>query len=241
MNPPLGGSGAPPAVALDPTAVIGRRVVAKIIDYLIFLPAAAIPYAEAVRSFSSRTVADATSYCNAMSTRSHLCMPVDPTTVWQFDVPSPRWYLVPICFWMIVAWLEGHYGWTPGKLAAGIRVIRDTTGRPCGFGRALIRNLLWIVDGIFFGLVAVLVANRSAGHKRLGDNAAGTLVVHRAVWGTPARRADPEWRSDETCPAFPADQPIWDPARAAWITWDTPRAAWLQWDATLQRWEPIST
>ena len=69
-------------------------------------------------------------------------------------------------------------GQTPGKRAAKIRVIRDT-GRPIDAWASLIRNLLRAVDvlpGMYgVGLIAMMLNRHS---RRLGDLAAGTVVVH---------------------------------------------------------------
>lgn len=69
-------------------------------------------------------------------------------------------------------------GQTPGKRIAGIRVVR-MDGNSIGFLDNVIRNLIRIVDflpfGYGFGLI-VMFCNRHA--RRLGDYAAGTLVVH---------------------------------------------------------------
>ena len=68
-------------------------------------------------------------------------------------------------------------GRTPGKRAAGLRVVR-LGGGPVGFLGSAVRNLLRLVDslpGIYaVGAVCVLFSRRN---QRLGDLAAGTLVV----------------------------------------------------------------
>lgn len=48
-----------------------------------------------------------------------------------------------------------------------------------GFGAAVIRNVLRVVDGLFFYLVGALFALTSPRGQRLGDRAAHTLVVRR--------------------------------------------------------------
>jgi len=74
------------------------------------------------------------------------------------------------------AWNGGR---TPGKQALGIRVVMDT-GQPVTTGAAFVRNLVRLLD-CYFPLLPVLPAmllmflNRS--NKRLGDLAAGTIVV----------------------------------------------------------------
>ncbi|MFN8034641.1 MAG: RDD family protein [Acidimicrobiia bacterium] len=76
-------------------------------------------------------------------------------------------------------------GRTPGKAAAGIRVVA-LDGGPVTFLPSAVRNLLRIVDGCtiltFFlapvGLIAVFVSDRN---QRVGDMAGGTLVVRDRV------------------------------------------------------------
>ncbi|MFN2460939.1 MAG: RDD family protein [Candidatus Velthaea sp.] len=76
-------------------------------------------------------------------------------------------------------WWSGR---TPGKRALGIRVVRDA-GFPLDVGGAVIRNLVRAVD-VALGLYAVsaLVALLSRENKRLGDYAAGTIVVRDAAY-----------------------------------------------------------
>ncbi|MGI8825571.1 MAG: RDD family protein [Chloroflexota bacterium] len=77
-------------------------------------------------------------------------------------------------------------GQTPGKRALHIRVIK-TTGYPTGLSEAVIRNLIRYVDFLpgFYGL-GVVVMFASSQSRRLGDYAAGTLVVkERAPDGRP--------------------------------------------------------
>jgi uncharacterized RDD family membrane protein YckC len=89
-----------------------------------------------------------------------------------------------ILFWALPALT----GFSPGKAIVGIRIIRRD-GRNPGFGRVFLRGLLYIVDGfpyIIPNLVGFLVANGDkAEHKRIGDRAAGTLVVDKSAAGRP--------------------------------------------------------
>ena len=82
--------------------------------------------------------------------------------------------------WLLPAWFEASWrGQTPGKRAMGLAVLNDD-GTPLRWGAALTRNLLRAVDFLPFlygiGLAAML-ANRD--FKRLGDLAAGTVVVYQ--------------------------------------------------------------
>jgi len=68
-------------------------------------------------------------------------------------------------------------GRTPGKQIVGIRVVRDG-GYPLDFSSALVRNLVRVAEVAFgFYAVSAVAALLSKQNKRLGDMAAGTLVV----------------------------------------------------------------
>jgi len=72
-----------------------------------------------------------------------------------------------------------NQGATPGKALLGIRVIRDD-GRPLSFITAALRSIVGIVDfwtPIPGGAVALFSSLISPQGKRLGDYAAGTVVV----------------------------------------------------------------
>lgn len=69
-------------------------------------------------------------------------------------------------------------GQTPGKNLLGIRVVSAHGGRT-SFGAIIVRNLIRAVD-IVFGLACMAIDHRS---RRLGDMAAGTLVIHQRAPG----------------------------------------------------------
>jgi uncharacterized RDD family membrane protein YckC len=82
--------------------------------------------------------------------------------------------------WLLPAWFEAAWrGQTPGKRLMGIMVLNDD-GTPVRWPAALTRNLLRAADFLPIlygvGLVAMLM-NRD--FKRLGDLAAGTVVVYQ--------------------------------------------------------------
>ncbi|MAR91252.1 MAG: RDD family protein [Pseudomonadota bacterium] len=70
-------------------------------------------------------------------------------------------------------------GQTPGKRAMGVAVVNDDS-TPVGWTASIVRNFLRIVDflplGYLTGLVSMTV---NKDFKRIGDLAAGTLVVYR--------------------------------------------------------------
>jgi uncharacterized RDD family membrane protein YckC len=77
-------------------------------------------------------------------------------------------------------------GQSPGKRMAGLRVVRDD-GTPLTFLDSAIRNIIRAVDMIpllyTVGLVSVFLSKRG---KRLGDMAAGTVVIKERLFEAPA-------------------------------------------------------
>lgn len=116
-----------------------------------------------------------------------------------------------VCEWgYFVACERALGGRSPGKALLGLRVVRDG-GLPLTLRASVVRNLLRMVDMLptayLVGLVS-MVASRE--HKRLGDHAAGTLVIRtdRPAPAPPvvaaaapgaaggAADAEPVWRFD---------------------------------------------
>jgi len=81
--------------------------------------------------------------------------------------------------WFYPVVFELYNGASPGKKAMGLVVMQDN-GTPVTFSSSLIRNLLRAADFLPFlyaaGLLSMLM---SRNFQRLGDLAAGTLVVYR--------------------------------------------------------------
>jgi uncharacterized RDD family membrane protein YckC len=87
--------------------------------------------------------------------------------------------LVFIYYWL----LEGAFGATLGKAIVGVRVSRKEGGVP-GMGSSAIRNAFRLIDALPLYLIGFFVAAFSRGRRRLGDYAAGTVVLERTVpWG----------------------------------------------------------
>ena len=68
-------------------------------------------------------------------------------------------------------------GQTPGKRALGIRVVRDG-GYPVELMDSVVRNLIRVLEmSLGFYFISVISMLLSSENKRLGDYAAGTIVV----------------------------------------------------------------
>lgn len=73
------------------------------------------------------------------------------------------------------------HGRSLGKLALGLRVVRDDGG-PIRFRHALVRGAIGVVEILMtFGTVACVASLVSARGRRLGDVFAGTLVVRERI------------------------------------------------------------
>lgn len=151
-----------------------------------------------------------------------LAGPVPRALAWLTDVALRSGVLVLAAY---LLGLFGHFGWglmlvlafllewlapaafevwadgsTPGKKAMGLMVLHDD-GTPVRWTAALVRNLLRAVDFLplayGFGLMACLL---SRDFKRLGDIAAGTVVVYRTP---PTRNAASIPRASAAAPVRP--------------------------------------
>jgi|SRR6516225_2204329 uncharacterized RDD family membrane protein YckC len=90
-------------------------------------------------------------------------------------------------------------GQTPGKKTAGIRVIREG-GSPVDFSAAAVRNILALADFLpLFYLLGGLLVLLNARGQRLGDMAAGTIVIRE-------RRQDAPENPEEMIEKFASEE-----------------------------------
>lgn len=133
---------------------------------------------------------------------------------------APLFGGIGIAFWIILAFLMewlypvvfelGAAAATPGKRIFGLKVVMDN-GLPITAAASMTRNLLRVADflplAFGFGIVSMLMRSDS---KRLGDIAAGTLVVHH-------RQVDARTAIEERTPVMPSF-PLAPEDQAALIT-----------------------
>ncbi len=154
-----------------PIAGIGSRFVAVMLDHLIQV----LPYLLLFIAF--------------------LIWGRDGTTTPTKPDSGGKWFLAGFIFlnflwiWGYFTLFEGYWnGRTPGKWVMKLRVLKDS-GRSITLFESLARNLLRFLDyfpSVYFtGLIAMLCNKQN---KRLGDLAAGTIVVHERSEEQPSLR-----------------------------------------------------
>jgi uncharacterized RDD family membrane protein YckC len=85
--------------------------------------------------------------------------------------------------------LEATLGASLGKLATNLCVVMAADGAPIRWRESIVRNVLRLIDGFVLyaiGFVSICFTQR---RQRLGDLAAGTMVVRRASRTSAARAA----------------------------------------------------
>jgi uncharacterized RDD family membrane protein YckC len=139
---------------IEATQVTGRRVVATLIDGLVF----GVAYWLLALAFGDiRTEGEAANW-------------VSNLPAWA----SVAYSLFVVGYYIV---LEGYLGQTLGKMAVGIKVAAEATGQTPGIAAAAVRTVLRLIDGLFCYAVAFFTALASAKRQRLGDMAARTLVI----------------------------------------------------------------
>jgi uncharacterized RDD family membrane protein YckC len=149
------------------TKVVGRRVAAFLVDNVVMvalITLAAAPYLL-------------------------LLLSLDPA-FYESAAAVVLVALVTTLFFLVVvlgitlgyyALLEGYRGQTVGKILFGLEVIREDTGAVPGPKAAALRAvMLLLADAQFFGVVGLAFILLTEKHQRIGDMAAGTLVVRKA-------------------------------------------------------------
>lgn len=187
----------------DPTAVMGRRVLAYLIDsilMLLLIGVLVVPYARDLADKQSfPTDAQASAACDVFNddangttefrSGSNFCLNLgeDVYLISGDDATDLQSRLTLISVGAALAnlvVLQGLVGASIGKLVTGLRVVRQD-GKTANIGWALLRWVLLYLDALCCILPGLVVAISSKGHRRIGDMAAGTFVVKRSAVGQP--------------------------------------------------------
>jgi hypothetical protein len=201
--------GAFPPVLRDPTDVIGRRFAAWVIDWgiaLVMFVALAVSLAESNEYLTSSQAVDECDFINDFT--DEFCVPVENSAYVYQGGDIALIFLLPALYTFLNdGLLTGVTGFSIGKGVVGLRVVRQSDGRLAGVGRCLLRWLLWAADWApyCFPLVGLITALVAKGHRRVGDMAAGTLVVDKHDVGVVP-----------VVPGMNAPAAMWAPSPPAW-------------------------
>jgi uncharacterized RDD family membrane protein YckC len=197
----------------DPTAVVARRGGAWFIDAVLCALAGAVPALLLADAYSFDRPGNGVTFERP---DGDLAIFVRDTVV----VLRPAEVLVTggallAGLLLVLVLLPGRRGWSPGYLAADLRLVRHD-GERVGIGRALVRALAWVVDVLpGLPLVAYGFARATRHHQRLGDKLAGTYVVDKRAAGRPIDQ--PLGGAEPLAPVVadePEVEPFWDEERA---------------------------
>jgi len=90
--------------------------------------------------------------------------------------------LIPILFWLIwIVGIEQIFNATIGNLIVGLKPI-STRGfnRELSFGQSLKRHLFDIIDMLFFGLIGIVIIQKTDKNQRVGDIWGETIVIKKS-------------------------------------------------------------
>ena len=88
--------------------------------------------------------------------------------------PFFLWLVVALAYYIV---MEGQSGATIGKRLIGLKVVKLDAGAPIDWQAAIVRNVLRLLDGLFFYLIGAILVWTSGNKQRLGDRVAGTVVI----------------------------------------------------------------
>jgi uncharacterized RDD family membrane protein YckC len=187
----------------DPTNVMGRRIFAFIIDFVLVASVMIIVAAITAKRFSGAP----DSACQILKDNGNndACFQLGSHVyTWHGARQASIWGVGIIFGFLNNGLLTGLTGASVGKFILGLRVV-NAEGKICGLGRATVRWLLLIVDFYFCFLVGLITASVTHPHKRVGDMVATTFVVATGDVGVPVVVA----------PAYPAYATGYQPPPAA--------------------------
>ena len=202
----------------DPTAVVGRRIGAAIIDLVLTLVVGVVMFAVnhdkidgGAFLISCSDVRDAGG--------TNLCFESGDTLYYAEGGKARVIYGVTILAGLANhVLLQGATGASIGKHAVGLRVVKKDTGRLATFGPNALRWLVSLLDVSCCFLIGLIMIFTTKGHRRLGDMAAGTLVVGTESVGIPPMVpgvTSPQFTGSPYATAYPPSSPMSPPQPAS--------------------------
>jgi uncharacterized RDD family membrane protein YckC len=157
----------------SPTKVVGRRLVAFIIDFLIFAAISVAAWFALTTQVSGKCPTGGGGITIGNNCRGFV--------IGQ-NGKQDAWYIICLAaafvIWVI---LPGLSGTSPGHAVMGLRIV-DVNGQKPGFWRGLGRGFfMWLIDVSIVGLIVAAVTQRN---QRVGDLVAGTFVVDKDAVGS---------------------------------------------------------
>ena len=162
-----------PTPVPDERRVLGRRVVAAIVDAAIGV----FTFYVVVTSLGEKVPAGTPIPGSGVSL--HLTL---NETEW-YATGGRAVFVLAVLTGISVAYycvLPGRTGWTVGKALTSVRVTGKDGVTPAGVWPNLVREFLWVADGFPYivpGLLGLIVAASSPQRRRVGDTVADTYVV----------------------------------------------------------------
>jgi uncharacterized RDD family membrane protein YckC len=226
-----------PTARRDPTAVLGRRIVAYVIDIAIPCILFFALFATLSKTYDSAGPGT----CDQIKrfTDATICSQSDDSAIAFTSGAAAVVFLLPlgVAFVDMVVFQSAR-GASVGKLVMGLRVV-DDQGNVARFGPMLLRWLFLAVDGLCV-VLGLVVAAASTPHRRIGDHVASTYVIGRVDEGQPVRRDVQSSAAAAYAPYAQAttnqNAPVWDPARGAWVSFDPRTNVWLRYDDAAKQW-----
>ena len=171
----------------DPTNVMGRRIVAYLIDTVIVVAIALAIFAATTKNTFTDAPPNA---CQILQDRgdTNACFQTGSTVyTWEDSSLALGWGMAALASIANYVILQSITGASIGKLIMGLRVV-DEDGDVAGWGRMAVRWIfLPLVDALCF-LIGLLTASLTHPHRRVGDFVAGTYVIGSADAGRPIRQ-----------------------------------------------------
>ncbi|WP_066587759.1 RDD family protein [Cellulomonas timonensis] len=164
-----------------PSAPLGRRFLAGVVDAALLAPVALVPLTSVVSAWAQQLT---DSGWDGLDTSSRMLGALGGATVVGLLLLTAQW------------WAHGVLGWTIGRRLLGLRTVDVRTGDPIGMWRALQRSVLIAGAALAclvgqFVMLASPVFDGSGRHRGWHDKLTGTEVVDvrgRAATRRPASR-----------------------------------------------------